>query len=152
SNDGERLLIGTGKLGLRPHELGRPPKFGQEQSTYWELRDTTTGQPVSLIRGFGHEDSLFFLSPTQQHAVLAVAFSPDGNTILTGSGHSDPLKADEQPGWEGKGEAQLWSAHRRERLGKPLAHQGAVWAVAFSPDGKAVLTGSADRTAQLWDL
>ena len=31
-------------------------------------------------------------------------------------------------------------------------HAAAVWAVAFSPDGKRVLTGSADATARLWDL
>jgi WD40 repeat protein len=33
-----------------------------------------------------------------------------------------------------------------------MTHQDAVRAVAFSPDGKAVLTGSADRTARLWDF
>ncbi len=33
-----------------------------------------------------------------------------------------------------------------------MAHQGGVAAVAFSPDGKAVLTGSDDRTARLWTV
>ncbi|HEV3260827.1 MAG TPA: protein kinase, partial [Gemmataceae bacterium] len=32
-----------------------------------------------------------------------------------------------------------------------MLHQGQVWAVAFSPDGRAVLTGSYDQTARLWD-
>src|SRR3712207_9029741 len=33
----------------------------------------------------------------------------------------------------------------------PLQHQYAVLAVAFSPDGGTVLTGSNDNTAHLWD-
>ena len=33
----------------------------------------------------------------------------------------------------------------------PLRHDGSLRALAISPDGRTVLTGSYDRTAQLWD-
>jgi WD40 repeat protein len=39
----------------------------------------------------------------------------------------------------------------RER--RPLSrHSGSVMAVAFSPDGRLVLTGSGDNTARLWEV
>ncbi len=38
------------------------------------------------------------------------------------------------------------------RLVVPIGHTKEVSSVAFSPDGKTVLTGSADNTAKLWDL
>ena len=36
-------------------------------------------------------------------------------------------------------------------VGTPLFHGGKVSAVAFSPMGETVLTGSSDHTARLWD-
>ncbi len=47
--------------------------------------------------------------------------------------------------------ARLWDVKSRTLRTAPLLHQAWIWAVAFSPDGKAVLTGSRDRTARLWD-
>ena len=32
-----------------------------------------------------------------------------------------------------------------------MEHSDGVWSVAFSPDGKTILTGMLDKTARLWD-
>ena len=69
-------------------------------------------------------------------AVPAVAFSPDGATILTGSQDRT---------------AQLWDVASACPRGAPIEHQEPIMAVAFSPDGATILTGSQDKTARLWD-
>ena len=37
-------------------------------------------------------------------------------------------------------------------MGAPLRHRGPVRSVAFSPDGRTVLTGSNDGAAQIWEV
>ncbi len=78
------------------------------------------------------------LTATIVHAgqVGVVAFSPDGQMVLTGSRDKT---------------ARLWDARTGQGLGEPLKHESVVYAVAFSLDGQTVLTGSGDKTAQLWD-
>ena len=34
---------------------------------------------------------------------------------------------------------------------KPSAHSFYVYSVAFSPDGKTIVSGSADQTLKVWD-
>ena len=69
--------------------------------------------------------------------MLAVAFSSDGKSILTG---------------DADGKARLWDAATSQPVGKPLEHHGSIVSVAFSPDGKSILTGGADGgTQRLWD-
>ena len=36
-------------------------------------------------------------------------------------------------------------------VGKPLRHDGWVWAASFSPDGRWVVTASVDKTARVWE-
>ncbi|MCA1695100.1 MAG: serine/threonine protein kinase, partial [Actinobacteria bacterium] len=73
--------------------------------------------------------------------VDAVAFSPDGHTLATGS--TDQT-------------VRLWNitnpAHPTP-LGRPLSgHTNYVKAVAFSPDGHTLATGSSDQTVRLWGM
>jgi WD40 repeat protein len=68
--------------------------------------------------------------------VKAVAFSPDGRWVVTGSEDKT---------------ARLWEAATGNEVSRLVGHTLGVDAVAFSPDGRLVLTGSGDKTARLWE-
>jgi hypothetical protein len=59
--------------------------------------------------------------------VSAVAFSPDGRRVVTGSGDNT---------------ARLWDAETGKPISEPMRHEAKVYAVAFSPDGKAMMTAT----------
>ncbi len=69
--------------------------------------------------------------------ISALAFSPDGRTLATGSlDHS----------------IRLWDFARRERIGTLHGHLTEVWALAFSPDGKTLVSGGKDGGVKLWPV
>ena len=68
--------------------------------------------------------------------IKAVAFSPEGKTILTGSSDA---------------KACLWSYTTGELVSTFIGHTGSVFSVAFSPTERIVVTGSYDTTAKVWD-
>jgi WD40 repeat protein len=95
-----------------------------------------------------------------QGPITAAAFSPDGRTLLTGSGE-DVLSGRGSEIW---GEARLWDLATGQPIGSPLPHRRPVYHVAFCPDGRTVLTNDASPgidyrpgildvgTAWLWEL
>ncbi|KAK6987690.1 hypothetical protein R3P38DRAFT_3449838, partial [Favolaschia claudopus] len=69
--------------------------------------------------------------------VTSVAFSPDGQLIVSGSyDHT----------------MQIWQASSGAPVGGPLqGHRQIVHCVAFSPDGRRIVSGTVDGIVQIWD-
>ena len=92
--------------------------------------------------------------------IRSVAFSPDGSKIVSGSDDktikvwdagqpfhlspyllSSPLMRPSTP----------FSGTLELKASQESAHSGSVFSVAFSPDGKTIVSGSNDKTIKVWD-
>ena len=110
---------------------GRSIVSGSEDSTL-KLWDAASGRSLRTLKG--HIDS-----------VNAVAFSADGRRIVSGSGY-DILLPD-----RGSDTIRLWDAASGRELRTLAGHSLRVTSVAFSPDGRTIVSGSDDRTLKIWD-
>src|SRR5262245_58909660 len=69
--------------------------------------------------------------------VYAIAWSPDGKTLVTG-GFDNTVR--------------LWDAATRKEIKKFEGHSNLVLSVAAAPEGKRILSGSLDKTAKVWGM
>jgi WD40 repeat protein len=69
--------------------------------------------------------------------VYSIAFSPDGNYLLSGSSDST---------------IKLWSTETQKLILTMQGHSDYIRSVAFSSQGKCFASGSRDCTIKLWSI
>jgi eukaryotic-like serine/threonine-protein kinase len=98
-------------------------KPGMKYDPGMRVLDAKTGEILKSISGGGWDD-------------LAITFSPDGG--LFASARDSEIK--------------IWSSTTATETRTLRGHSGSVIALAFSRDGKYLVSGSADETLKIWDL
>ncbi len=84
----------------------------------------TTLEPFQTLRG-------------HQNRILAIAFSPDGNTLASGSLDRT---------------IKLWNPETHQCRLTLQGHQSWIWDIAFHPNSNTLASASYDRTVKLWDI
>ncbi|RKU18687.1 hypothetical protein C6503_09120 [Candidatus Poribacteria bacterium] len=120
------------------------------------LWDTTTGKRLSTLRGHAAEIRANLLRQADgqipdpekiqaplppinnDKAIFALAFSPDGTKLASGSEDTT---------------VRLWDTNSGDELSVLRGHTDNGWptVLAFSEDGKMLASGGTDKTVQLWD-
>ncbi|KAF7346977.1 WD40 repeat-like protein [Mycena venus] len=135
SQDGDQIVSGSedrtlrvwnvhaevGEAGLMEGYTARIESVGARNQIL-----SCSGQIVGVLPPFeGHDN-----------AVYCVAFSPDGERIVSGS-------TDET--------VRVWNSRTGDLIAGPIQHSGRVNSVAFSPDGEHIVSGGHDTLVRVWD-
>ncbi|RKU05537.1 hypothetical protein C6503_27090 [Candidatus Poribacteria bacterium] len=105
-----------------------------------QLLDARTGKRKATLKHTNYIDWIYMMITDREYGIEAIAFSPDGNTIVTGGGYYT----------NDEGTVSLW--HTRTRKRKIIYKgPGYVSSVAFSPDGRTIAAGDWDSKIRLWN-
>ncbi len=174
--DGKQLVSVSGNFFITALPI---PSLGTKDASV-RLWDVETGEQIRIFgaEGEGHQGPIMSLavSPDGQYAltgdtngliilwdiasgeevrrmespgdwVSSLAFTPDGSAFMSALG---------KPSIGGTGAtstvAALWNTATGERFRQFAGHTNVVTAVAVNPDGRTVLTASADNSLILWDI
>ncbi len=81
---------------------------------------------------------LWETQPKPDYGLTTLAVSPDGRVLASGSGFADPT-------------IRIWDALTGELLDRLPGHTGWVCKLAFTQDGRRLISAASDQTIRSWD-
>ncbi|MBD3675226.1 MAG: hypothetical protein HUJ26_17040 [Planctomycetaceae bacterium] len=152
SPDGQKAVtvgFGTGVIFWDLNQMQRLDKRYGHQGRIWVLAfspdgtEVATGSEDNSVRIWDFATRKARISIPHDDPVRFVKFSPDGRTLLTGTGN--------ERGWRFPGRFQLWDAGNGQRLVEFQGHRSSVNGAVFSEDGKEITSCGADGQVCRWN-
>jgi WD40 repeat protein/tetratricopeptide (TPR) repeat protein len=166
SPDGRLLLTGSQDDRLRAWDAATGTLLGTSTTQQSDIRRILFSPGGTLVFTAGGQLGVPYIAPSARlwnlsrgdsdvtlfnttsfptdGEIACAAFSPDGRTLATGT-----VRSNSDLRYQ-RGEAQLWDVATGEPIDRPLPHPSAVSAVAFSPDGRTLLTVA--DAVRLWEM
>jgi WD40 repeat protein len=121
-----KILASTWLVATSDDKLRREPKG---VITLW---DVLSGEKIAMLDGHSSPILGEYSNP-----ITALAFSSDGNLLVSGAKDNTII---------------VWDAQSGSLLKVLQGHTGAISSLAFSPDDKLLYSGSLDGTVIIWNI
>jgi WD40 repeat protein len=130
------VVVQLSQKSVSPSEVS--PSQASKQKSADSSHTLQFPQPATSLPSFKSEtDSLLRTLTGHTKTILNVNFSPDGQTLASGS-EDQTIK--------------LWNVTSGQELRTLIGHKDWVNSVAISPDGQTLASGSRDETIKIWGL
>jgi WD40 repeat protein len=133
---------------ISSHGYGHQTAFSTDRRLVATCGEAGVSDPAKIDRTIhiwdltaGQEIRTLHAAPGS--AFNAVAFSADGRLLASGSWSNDRSRG---------GTVSVWDVATGRELRRFSGHRESVNVVAFTPDGRSVVSGSDDATALVWDI